>query len=123
APRVGSLLAHLPSLRLAQNGMYGPVQFRVAFFIEARAQGFQATCASIPEAQGIGATEAEAIRKARNAAIASLRWVIANVGPIRDGPLDRAGSSARLETAMGELLEAAHPGEGRKVRIERLWIE
>ena len=103
--------------------MYGPVQFRVAFFIEASDQGFQATCASIPEVHGIGATEAEAIRRARNAVVARLRWVIANFGPTRDGPLDRVGSSARLATVMGELLEAAHPGEGRTVRIEQLWIE
>src|SRR5262245_25554772 len=103
--------------------MYRPVRFRVAFFIEASGQGFQATCASIPEAHGTGATEAEAVRRARNAAIARLRWVIASGGPNRDGPLDRVGSSARLESALGELLEAAHPGEGRKVRIEQLWIE
>ena len=103
--------------------MYGPIQVRVAFFIEPSGQGFHATCAEIPEVHGIGTTEADAIRRARNAAIARLRWVIANFGPIRDGPLDRVGSRASLETAMGELLEAVHPGEGRKVRIEQLWIE
>src|SRR5215831_19390128 len=103
--------------------MYGPIQVRVAFFIEPSGQGFHATCAEIPEVHGSGATEADAIRRARNAAIAHLRWVIANVGPIWDAPLHRVGSSASLKTAIGELLEAAHPGEGRKVRIEELWLD
>jgi len=106
----------------SRNGMYGPVQICVAFFIEASGRGFQATCAEIPEVHEVGPTETEAFGRARNAAIAHLRWVNASVGPIRGRPLYRAGSGASLETATGELLEAAYPGEGRKVRVEQLWI-
>ena len=102
--------------------MYGPVQFRVTYFIESNGV-FRVTCPEIADVLGIGATEHEAIDRAREAAIARLRPVIAHGGPIPDGPLHRTAPSTVLEDELVELLEAAHPGEGRRVRVEELWID
>jgi predicted RNase H-like HicB family nuclease len=102
--------------------MYGPVQFRVTYFIESNGV-FRVTCPEIADVLGIGATEREAVDRAREAAIAHLRPVIAAGGPIPDGPLHRTGSNSTLEHELTELLEAAHPGEGRRVCVEELWID
>ena len=102
--------------------MYGPVQFRVTYFIESNGV-FRVTYPEFGDVFGIGATEHEAVDRAREAAIAHLRPVIAHGGPIPDVALHRAGPNATLELELTELLEAAHPGEGRRVRVEELWID
>jgi predicted RNase H-like HicB family nuclease len=103
--------------------VYGPFQFRVAVVVRPDGTGFLATCHEIGDVRGVGQTESEAVEQARQAAARHLQAVFARGGPIPDSALHRSGPNASLTGAIEQLLEAAHPGEGRKVRIEEIWLD
>ena len=102
--------------------MSGAVRYRLAFVVESDGV-FRVTCPEIAEVVGIGSTEQEALDQARHAAIAQLRTAMAVGHSVPDGAFQRFESRATLETELGNLVEAVHPGEGRKVCIEEVWVE
>lgn len=99
-----------------------PKRFRVAIFVRARSHGFEATCAEFRDVRKSGVTEADAIRRVLIGASTRLRWIMENIGLIQERPVYRVDSSAGLETAMTDLLDAAYPGEGRGVLIQDILL-